>query len=354
MIIINKKYLYKKIFIFNNSSLLLENPELLLEYINEKANLLYVNHYNREEQLKVKIDIINEFEEIFKYDLDNAVIPEVIGIFDNESDKKRFIKEKLFINDFYSIIGNIFAGYIECLIRNNINLYDIDIPDTIVKYNELYKLGNNDLIFNISKEIELDKFKGTRYDFFISNNIPIIGTHAYLASYVYPTLIEYFLGINLRSKLLHNSIDKLKLLLDDGNIILNEREMYLYNTFIERSNKNLFENEKDYMKELYNMFIKYNVIDKDSDLEMILVGESKDNNKKLFRTIGGIINSSYSNNVIISEYMKLIRWLFDSNELNIRNNIMHGNNINFDYYGICFSCVMLVIIWDIADCSMFI
>lgn len=354
------------------------NPELLKDYNNEKANLLYINHGNDKEQSKNIKEIINDFKEIYQYDLKNADMPEPIGIFDNESEKKKQKEKYLFEFDFYMIIGNIFVGYIEELIRNVISPYAIDMPITIINYEELYNLGIMDLFNIISRELNLENYKNTRYEplFFQEykyveefdeygnpikikdlpdkNIMPIYSSHAYFSSYVFPTLIEYFLGIHLRSELLYSSMDKMKKLKKNKAIVLSQREEWLFSTFSKRGTKTLTGNEITTMKELYDMFVKYNIFEENIDYEMILVGEVKKNKKKISRTIGGIINSPYANEVIVPEYMDLIKWLFSPEYLNIRNNIMHGNNINLDYFGICFPCIMLHLIWSIAKKELFI
>ncbi len=378
---INNKmeYLYKKQFKYDlNGSLLLMNPETLQEYNKEKAYLLYSFSNDSEKQLLIKKQIINEFEKIYEYDLVNAELPELFGAFKSEEEKEQLKKEKLFTTDFYSIIGNIFAGYLELLIKYNKPHIKVIIPSTIINYKELYELGIHNLLSTIKYEIEIENLKGTRYELLIpkenqyaekvdeygnplivrnitnNNIITMKGNHAYLASYTFPTLIEFFLGIHLRNKLLYESLDKLKSLIDNNKVSLLDNENKLYDIFSKRGDKTILGNEIDSMTELYNMFVKYNVFKDSLDYKMILVGESKSDNKKLFRTLGGIIKSKYANKVIIPEYMKLIKWLFDIDYLNIRNNTMHGNNINYDYFGICFPCIMLSIIWDIGTGDIFI
>lgn len=157
----------------------------------------------------------------------------------------------------------------------------------------------------------------------------------------------------MRSKLLYDSIDKMHELLKANKIILTDREKELYDTFSSHGNKSISGSEIDTMTNIYNMFVKYNILNEDSDYKMILVGESKEKNKKITRTLGGIINSKYANTVIVPEYMKLIKWLFSTENLNLRNNTMHGNNTNYDYFGICFPCVMLCLFWDIGTNSIF-
>lgn len=349
---INQKYLYKKEFKLDiNDSLELINKTILQEYVLEKANLLFNTHGNNKEQLRIKQQIINDFEIIYKYDLKNAIIPEPVGIFKNEKEKRKLVKIKLFNTDFYTIIGNIFAGYIELLIKNNIQPYDIEIPMSVINYKELYDLALYDLLNNIEKEIELEHFKGTRYEGLIFEG-KRYANHAYMASYVFPTLVEYFLGLHLRNKLLYSSMEKLNRKINDLNISLLKNEQDLFQTFSKKGNKKLYGNEKETMRDIYKMLVKYNILAEDTDFEMILVGESNVDKKE--RTIGGILHSNYAQRVIVPEYLTLIKWLFGSNKLNIRNNIMHGNNINFDYFGICFPCIMLQLIWDIGNGDVFV
>lgn len=89
---INQKYLYKKEFKLDiNDSLELINKSILQKYVLEKANMLFNTYGNNKEQLKIKKQIINDFEILYKYDLKNAIIPEPVGIFKNKKEKKLLI-----------------------------------------------------------------------------------------------------------------------------------------------------------------------------------------------------------------------------------------------------------------------
>ncbi|MBR3697010.1 MAG: hypothetical protein IKM97_01880 [Clostridia bacterium] len=95
-----KKYLYKRIYEqLNTGSLFLNNPDPMLDYIKEKVKLLE-NAGSDIDLLNTKIDIINEFYKIAKFDKKNSVVPKPFSYFENQQEKENFKNKILFEYDF--------------------------------------------------------------------------------------------------------------------------------------------------------------------------------------------------------------------------------------------------------------
>lgn len=383
---LDKKYLYIKEFKYTNTgNLILMNPQMLLEYISEKVGKLLETHSNSEEQLHVKREIINDFFEMYEFDCKNAIVPEPFGYFSNPKlEKEKIRKTDLMFDLFYGIFGNIYSNYHEEIIKNELPIKLVYTQSSIINYNELYRIALNEYyrvflkidypdILNLKKFYQEDKAVEIK----IANQMSELGVpigeteeiknkeiipkkdeHAYVSSYIFPALIEDTLGLHVRSRLFYTAMTKLGELKEKQNIVFEEDEERLYKIFCKGGYKRVAGNEKKTLKKLYNMFIKYNALEENSDYEMIIVGEAIENNKnkskKIMRTIGGIIHSSYANQVVFPEYIKLLDLMFSSDKLNIRNNIMHGVNQNYDYFAIGFTSVMLQILWDIGENVIFV
>jgi hypothetical protein len=140
-------------------------------------------------------------------------------------------------------------------------------------------------------------------------------------------------------------------------IILTEKEEEYYNIFRVNGNKTFFKKQNEVRTNLYEMFTKYNIIEDNEDMKLMLLEEYfeiKDGRREFRKlTLGSIINSKYAKSIIKKQYFKLLNTLFSPNELNIRNNIAHGNNQNIDYLCIGITSVMMQLLWDIIRKDIF-
>lgn len=377
-----ENYLYKKEFcLLNTGGLFLNNPQEMLKYVEEKANLL-INAKSNEELLNIKINILEEFNKIAKYDEKNSNVPEPFGEFKSEQEKENFIKKHIFVDDFVYYLGNIFLNYHESLLKNKDKITLIDehvFYNSIVRYDELYNCALNEYLTTLSgkkyeeiiefphrkkinkKSITMVDYRGTVFP--IENDLPndvpnpITDEHSYGATFILPALIERFLIIQIDSILIHNAINKITELLENKAIMLTEKEAEYYNIFKLKGNKTFFKSENDIRTNLYAMFTKYNVIEDNDDMKLMFFKEyyvTKEGKKELKKlTLGSIINSQYAKSIIKKQYFKLLNILFSTNELNIRNNIAHGNNQNIDYLCIGITSVMMQLLWDIISRDIF-
>ena len=102
--------------------------------------------------------------------------------------------------------------------------------------------------------------------------------------------------------------------------------------------------------ELYEMFFKYKLANEKED-KFILTGNSEDLGRI---SLNNILKTSYSKKIMKSEYRNLLIKIFDTDQLNYRNNVMHGNEPFYDCYNITFSAVLLQLIWDLGKDEEFI
>ena len=377
-----KKYLYKKIYEqLNTGSLFLTNPHPMLEYINEKVKLLE-NADSDIDLLNIKIDIINEFYKIAKFDEKNSVVPEPFGYFENQQEKENFKNKILFEYDFCYYLGNIFYEYHKSLLNKKERIPIIDenkFMFSIVHYDELYSYALNEYYVVLAQTrrseevkvihrqpvkkqiIDIVDYRGVLLPMSkdIPNEIPtpITNEYAYGATYILPSLIEHFLIIDIQSKLIHTLINNLKEKIENENIRLNDEENDYFNAFNQKDNKIFTRDEKYVRNFLYNMLLKYNIVDdNDKDKKLIILNKYKNdegNSNEIF-TLGSILSSHYAKSIIKRPYFRLLNSLFNPNSLNIRNNIAHGNSINMDYLSIGFTSVMMQLLWNIMTNDIFI
>ena len=87
---------------------------------------------------------------------------------------------------------------------------------------------------------------------------------------------------------------------------------------------------------------------------MLLAGKNIYGKGNYVRTLGSIIRTEYVKEITCPEQYKLIRTLFDTDKMNLRNRIMHGTDSLFNYFSINISAILMQLLWDIMDESIFI
>jgi len=368
---IDKKYLYKKeYYVKGNYELILKNPQLINEYIDEKANLLIKSNDKNHVISEIILDIIN----LIDFDINNS---SVIGMPISSKIKCKLVQKY----DIIHILGNIFLEYHLDLINNNRRkIPSVNYRKYVIDYNNLYdealtdyfkKILNKDFddTFNFKKNrinninlYDLDNIfeslYGNRENIiqilteYRGTTIPMPSSipneikekernNSYLASFVFPALIE------------RNIIDHLReYYFDLGIKRLSEKDSEIYNndeierkamTQIRSEGKFTFFYDEEYFRSvIINMFKKYAVLNS-SELEIFgLI------------TIGNIFNVSKKTNkpsffaeCFKKEYYYLYVKIF--NFLNIRNNTMHLINTNENYFSVEFSSILLQLLWLSLD-----
>lgn len=376
-----EEYLYQKEYVMlNNMQLHLSNPEPMLKYIDEKVEKL-IKAKSKNEEINIKLEILDEFYKILKYDAKNTICPEPLGYFETKEEKDELIKKKIKINDLVYYLGNICINYHKKLISKE---YRGRVPiitnEATIKFNEIYIRALNEyfetlkgneykgIFENPPKKqqnlqiIRMIEYRGTVFPMaepLTNNEIECIkDEHAYGTAFILPTLIERFLIIQLDSKILKNLMKELKDKIEKENIKLTDEEKQYYNIITEKGDKTIFASEKFIRANIYKMFIKYRIInEEDEDIKLLILHEyiNKKDNKKIKNklTLGSVIVSPYANSLIKKQYTKLFNLIFDPNELNMRNNIAHINNESSDYLCLGDTAVLMQLLWDIITEDIF-
>lgn len=376
-----EEYLYQKEYVMlNNMQLHLSNPEPMLKYIDEKVEKL-IKAKSKNEEINIKLEILDEFYKILKYDAKNTICPEPLGYFETKEEKDELIKKKIKINDLVYYLGNICINYHKKLI---VKEYRERVPiitnEATIKFNEIYIRALNEyfetlkgneykgIFENPPKKqqnlqiIRMIEYRGVVFPMaepLTNNKIECIrDEHAYGTAFILPTLIERFLIIQLDSKILKNLMKELKDKIEKENIKLTDEEKQYYNIITEKGDKTIFASEKFIRANIYKMFIKYRIInEEDEDIKLLILHEyiNKKDNKKIKNklTLGSVIVSPYANSLIKKQYTKLFNLIFDPNELNMRNNIAHINNESSDYLCLGDTAVLMQLLWDIITEDIF-
>ena len=376
-----EEYLYQKEYVMlNNMQLHLSNPEPMLKYIDEKVEKL-IKVKSKNEEINIKLEILDEFYKILKYDAKNTICPEPLGHFETKEEKDELIKKKIKINDLVYYLGNICINYHKKLIAKE---YRGRVPiitnEATIKFNEIYIRALNEyfetlkgneykgIFENPPKKqqnlqiIRMIEYRGVVFPMaepLTNNKIECIrDEHAYGTAFILPTLIERFLIIQLDSKILKNLMKELKDKIEKENIKLTDEEKQYYNIITEKGDKTIFASEKFIRANIYKMFIKYRIInEEDEDIKLLILHEyiNKKDNKKIKNklTLGSVIVSPYANSLIKKQYTKLFNLIFDPNELNMRNNIAHINNESSDYLCLGDTAVLMQLLWDIITEDIF-
>lgn len=376
-----EEYLYQKEYVMlNNMQLHLSNPEPMLKYIDEKVEKL-IKAKSKNEEINIKLEILDEFYKILKYDAKNTICPEPLGHFETKEEKDELIKKKIKINDLVYYLGNICINYHKKLISKE---YRGRVPiitnEATIKFNEIYIRALNEyfetlkgneykgIFENLPKKqqnlqiIRMIEYSGVVFPMaepLTNNKIECIrDEHAYGTAFILPTLIERFLIIQLDSKILKNLMKELKDKIEKENIKLTDEEKQYYNIITEKGDKTIFASEKFIRSNIYKMFIKYHIInEEDEDIKLLILHEyiNKKDGKKIKNklTLGSVIVSPYANSLIKKQYTKLLNLIFDPNELNMRNNIAHINNESSDFLCLGDTAVLMQLLWDIITEDIF-
>ena len=215
-----EEYLYQKEYVMlNNMQLHLSNPEPMLKYIDEKVEKL-IKAKSKNEEINTKLEILDEFYKILKYDSKNTICPEPLGHFETKEEKDELIKKKIKINDLVYYLGNICINYHKKLISKE---YRGRVPiitnEATIKFNEIYIRALNEyfetlkgneykgIFENPPKKqqnlqiIRMIEYRGVVFPMaepLTNNKIECIrDEHAYGTAFILPTLIERFLIIQV-------------------------------------------------------------------------------------------------------------------------------------------------------------
>lgn len=353
---------YQKKFIMQeNKSLLLTNPIPALEYIESMLQKLLAAPARQEERA-IKLEILRDFEAVYAYDTEHADWPEPFGHFDSQEEKTKFMKRKILNQDFGLYLAGIFVNFHEKRYERDGKIPVLRCPRTMIDYNELYDRAASeyygtllgwDYPVKIKEEGELvcrdaAALKDESDDKTLHPRRP---RHAVGTSYILPSLIEHFLGLYLQNRLLFSGMTKLLPILQSGAIEMDQEEQDIIRTLTGGSDHIVFQGTQEYiMGKVYGVLVRAGVLEDTQDHAMILTGTGGKRRKML----GTMLHSDYARSQVCPEYMALLIHMFDTSEMNIRNNMMHGSSETFDYLAIGVAAVMMQVLWDIASEDLFV
>ncbi len=291
----NPKCMYKKEYtLLSNWNTLLQNPGPILEYVAEKVDEL-IKKRNTKEELNTKLEIITDFIDMYNFDCENTILPPPISPFNSKEEYAEYKRKWILREDLALSIGSIYYNLHTIMAKENMGFPIISGNTHIINQEEIYLYALNDYLITILekeqsriittpkkgtsqeiKELRQHEYRGMMLynwcDIEDKSIIPKKTLHSYSATYIIPTLIESALLLNLRSILFHESVDKLKA---NPSIQLEQSEKDLINHLLNGNGRMFIGKEVDYLRELSNIFIKYNVLDsKNEDYQQFLVGFS--------------------------------------------------------------------------------
>ena len=350
-----EKFCYKKIYKQVDGCVTLINPDMAIKYNEEKIRGLYAST-NPTEMRQRKLQMLKEFQQIYKYDIEHAIRPELFGFFQTDEDKKKFSNTKQLIDDLGLYIGNIFFSYHEDLYQLRHYIPLVRLPIMVVDYNELYDCAIREY-YRVMLGIEHPVKVREKEEVCESNRSAIPkGKHAPTATFILPSLIEAFLEIELQNRMLFQNLKKIQtLILNKENSLSKEEEMLCGAFLSGEESRTFLENRESIMGKMYRIFVKYATLKEDTENQLILTGRVvKKKGGTLSETLGTMLRTSYAESQIAPEYYWLLRQLFDVDKVNFRNNVMHAGFATYDYLDIRFVSIMLQLIWDIASHDMFV
>lgn len=326
--------LITKEFGIDQGRLVLKNKDVADNYIQKYAKKLI--GADKENISAVISQIFVNFDIVYEYDIKTAILPEPYGWFATENDKKLFIENKLLIEDFNIYISNVLYYY-HLSKRDGNKFYFPHVGfRNLGNYDELYDKAIHDYCNAI---IMQDRQT-------VNDTIRI---HAITASFVLPTLIEHFLGNALQVKLLFLFMEELRKKQSVSNIKMTEEEKKYYGIYACGNKTITFDAPQGHvMRVMYDLFKREGVLNDSKEIRELL-GLKGDAG----RMMNSMLHSEYATSVIKPEYLKVMQILFDKQKINLRNNIMHGSNENYDYFSIGFVSTMFELLWAIANESMF-
>lgn len=322
------KFYNKQFKLKQDKSIYLANIEPVLEYDHKMLQKLS-SAADMDMLLEVKREVLRDYREIYEYDLVHAPFPEPFGHFDSEDEKDELIKRKILLQDFALYPATIFKLYHKALYERSGKLPMIECSKLAIDYGELYKKALEDYVQTI------------------------VGSqmHAVAASFILPTLIEQGLGMALQNRMLFYGLAEILLRIRNNALtqILDSEENELINVFFNRQSMVFMATEEHVMGSVFDLFVREGILEPSNENRMILTGRGG----KLRKTLGSLIYSEFAQKEIYSEYLELLKDMFDVQRLNIRNRIMHGTEDTFDYLSIGIVSVMFQLLWDIGELGIF-
>lgn len=312
----NKKFKFDLV-----QGLTLVNTAELNTYINDKINhfSIYQNYSSKDEKLK----FLGEIIDMCNYDISNAT-------FD------------------YSQLPNIHGSNIADMQSNMIYYYNLAVILGGVFLNVFDKKGNRiaSVEDGISGPISTNSMFVQAYRQLIySKNNGL--SPAYGATLILATLFEKEIKEHTKRIYAKQYINSLKNEISVGNIALTSQEndlldflQYQYEMISHRTTTTCFDSVQATSNMLYSLLEKYNIISNDPNIKKLLCDKF---------TLTPFIRSSLFKNIADDRFVEIVSILFDSSELNLRNNLAHCNFTYINYYSIYITALLYLLFTMVAD-----
>lgn len=351
----------KKEFIMNHTGQVgLKNIDVFLKDAEEKIAILRECASDTAELTKAVEQIFLDFLAMYQFDCDTAILPEPFGHFESDEIKAAFLRRRLLAEDFNIHLGTVFCNYHDKLIQAG-QVPDIILSKFVVDYPKLYEKALYDYfgsLLNLEPHYPFQLFVRTdsredrnRIISSMQNPSPPNTPKAFVANYIFPSLIEAYLKEFFQYML----IDKKALVLaseyKQGNVILTKEEMDVIKQFWRKKRK-MNGTKEDMVKTCYLVFEKYGLIEDTKNMKPLITGMAQlEKHQPLM--LNGLLSNQYVEQHLLPGHLGIMRLLFSGDKLNIRNNVMHGVNVTYDPFAICYSAVMLQIFWSIIGRNIF-
>lgn len=352
----------KKEFVMNHAGqVVLKNLSAFLDDTKEKIAILRECASDTAELTKAIEQFFLNFLDVYQFDCDSAILPEPFGYFESVDAKTAFLRHRLLAEDFNIHLGTVFYNYHDELIKTG-QVPDIILSKFVVDYPKLYEKALYDyfcsllnlepnypfqLFVRADSREDRDKIIGS-----MQSPSPPNTPKTFVANYIFPSLIEVYLKEAFQFTLIDDMALVLKSRFNQGNVVLTKEEMGVIKQFWLK--KRLMSGTKeDMVKTCYLIFDKYGLIDDPKSMKPLITGMAHlEKHKPLM--LNGLLSNRYVEQHLLPGHLEIMRLLFSGDKLNIRNNVMHGVNVTYDPFAICYSAVMLQIFWSIIGRNIFI
>lgn len=293
------------------------------EYIRFRINHFseYSNYSNKEELLK----LLNEISDMCDYDkatakFDFSNISTVVGF--NQSGKK---DEMIYFYNLVIILGGVFLNVFD-LPKNRLHHTEDGISGPICT-SQMIVRAYNELVLCKNKE-----------------GLPA----AYGATLIFATLFEKELKAHVKIHYAKKFLNELLLKKQQGQVTLTEDELNLfdflqfnYEMIPNRTTNTVFDGVNATTVMLYDLLYKYGVIKKsDKDIKLMFLNKL---------TLTSFIRSSLFKNISDTRFVKIVEILFDSDYLNLRNNLAHCNFTYTNYYSLNLTALLHILLFMVSN-----
>lgn len=295
--------------------LVLQNLDKRNTYMLDKIN--FFSEYNNYIDKGKKIAFFQEILDMYEYDCQSAT-------FDSTS---------LSSLEFFEIEehkNNMLAYYNIIIIMGGIALNIFDKPLNRLRY--AYE--------GINGPINTSQMLVRGYEELI--RCKVNGTIPYGANLIFATLLESNLKSLIKVEFTKKSLQRIEEKINSGDIVLTDYEtryldflLYEYDLSNIRSSIQ-FEGVKATTQELYKLLIKYNIIEpQDNEAERLIQNTC---------TLNQLLGSTICAEIVEPTYLALIKMLFNTKKLNLRNNLAHCNYGYMNYHTLNVAALLYLLV----------